>query len=152
MNEVAEMTPLIWLHVPLETNAGYWLKVPEQPGLRVLDRPARLFEREQKPIDPQFSASIATILQWLLFEPMSECEAEALLTALRKRMPALSFRQQAAWRIPAAELCKSPIKCGGIYNGCTATLIPGQFEPKPVWGEAHVKHSIDARGALEQQL
>lgn len=119
-----------WLHVPLETTPGMSIEAPPNKRITVLGRPARLLERE--PYVSFISANAMVVKQWLLFDPMSEAEARQVLADLRARVPVLSMNMGAAFRIPAAELHKSPI---AIYNGPLPTLIPGDLTPDPAWAD-----------------
>jgi hypothetical protein len=142
-------TGLFWLHVPLETTRGDWLKPPGDGRVTVLGKPARLLERDLPAPNSLASANTAVVKQWLLFDPLPESDAKLLLKDLRARFPVLALRQSAALRVGASALHVSPY---AMYNGPIPTLIPAHFTPSPIWAEATTTSYIDGLHALEVAL
>ncbi len=129
---MSESRDLYWVHVPLTATRGNLLG-KERTQLAVLGKRAELHTREPFP-QSHGAVSAAAVHQWLLFEPMERAEAEALFEELQARLPALSLRMRASFRIgPRTTLQMSH---GEIYNGPMPTLIPADREPKPVWMES----------------
>jgi len=143
------MEHLYWLHVPLETTRGDWLKAPDNGRLQVLGRPARLLERTLPRQDTLTSTSTAVVRQWLLFDPLSEGDARSILSELRARFPVLSHKQSAALRVGASAL---HIAEHAIYNGPIPTLIPAHLKPDPAWAELQMTSYLDGRDVLERSL
>lgn len=85
------------------------------------------------------------IAQWLMFDPMSEEEAQDVLQELRSRLPVLSFRFKSFFAVPS-----SPLTTGGlIYNGPIPTIIPADLTPSdPAWLDAAASSSIDGETLL----
>ena len=120
---------LYWLHVPLTATRGSLLGA-DRSHVSVLGKRAQLLTRE---FSPQLHGAVsATVVdQWLLFDPMEKADAEALLDELRAKLPALSLRMRASFRIdPRHHLTTS---VGETYNGPMPTLIPADQKPRPVW-------------------
>jgi hypothetical protein len=129
---MSECRDLYWLHVPLTTSRGNLLG-KERTQLVVLGKRVELHTREPFP-QSHGAVSAAAVHQWLLFEPMERAEAEGLFEELQARLPALSLRMRASFRIgPWTTLQMSH---GEVYNGPMPTLIPADREPKPVWMES----------------
>lgn len=123
---------LYWLHVPLTATRGNLLGA-DRSHVFVLGKRAQLITREPFP-QSHGAVSAAAVHQWLLFDPMKKADAEALFEDLRARLPALSLRMRASFRIgPWTRLGAS---VGETYNGPMPTLIPADREPKPVWVES----------------
>jgi hypothetical protein len=120
-----------WLHVPLETLSGQSLKVRQNEYIDVLGRRARLLEQDLPRISEFVSADAAVVKQWLLFDPITKVEAETLLAELRAKLPVLSMRMGAPFRVSSGTLEVAQTR---MYNGPLPTLIPQDFEPSPVWG------------------
>jgi hypothetical protein len=140
---------LFWLHVPLETTRGDWLKAPSDRRVTVLGRAASLLERDLPAPNSLASANTAVVKQWLLFDPMAESDARSLLEELRAKFPVLALRQSAALRVGASPLYLSP---HAMYNGPIPTLIPVHLTPAPIWAEATMTSYIDGRHVLESAL
>jgi hypothetical protein len=77
-----------------------------------------------------------------LFEPIPRVDAEAFLDDLLARLPALSFEEEMALRIPpgAARLADA----SGRYEGRMPTIIPAEIAPEPGWAEPEITSYIDA--------
>ncbi len=141
---------LFWLHVPLETTRGDWLKPPPDGRLTVLGWPARLCSRKQTNMSSLTNAGTGAMLQWLLFDPLPERDAENLLAQLRAKIPVLSLRQDAALRVGASPLRRHDIS---HYNGPVPTLIPAKFpEPVAAWVDVRIESHLDAKDTLERVL
>ncbi|WP_042298458.1 hypothetical protein [Paraburkholderia bannensis] len=99
----------------------------------VLGKTAQLHTRD--PIPQKHGAvSAAAAHQWLLFNPMEKAEAETLFEELKARLPVLSLRMRASFRIgPYTELATTNVE---TYNGPAPTLIPASFRPTPLWMDA----------------
>lgn len=140
---------LFWLHVPLETTRGDYLKVSQGAKLLVLGKAATLRERPLHVPDSLTAATTGVVRQWLLFDPMPEADARALLDDLRARLPALALRQDAALRVGASKLHVSELP---IYNGPIPTLIPGHMTPSASWVDLQIQSHMDGRSTLETAL
>lgn len=128
---MSENPELYWLHVPLTASRGNLLG-KEGDYMVVLGKRARLHTREPFP-QKHGAVSPAAVHQWLLFDPMEKAEAEALFEELKAKLPALSLRMRASFRIgPWTNLHIPP---GEVYNGPMPTLIPADREPRPTWME-----------------
>lgn len=69
---------MYWLHVPLTATRGHLLgSGQQQMPVFVLGKRARLFTRESIP-QPHGAVSTTAVHQWLLFDPMTKADAEAL--------------------------------------------------------------------------
>jgi hypothetical protein len=135
MSEVMSERPeLYWLHVPLTASRGNLLG-KERSQLVVLGKRAELHTRAPFP-QSHGSVSASAVHQWLLFEPMEKAEAVALYEDLRAKLPALSLRMRASFRIgPWTNLGTSTIE---TYNGPMPMLIPANLVPTPLWMESSI--------------
>lgn len=123
---------MYWLHVPLTSARGDMLGT-DRSYLRVLEKRAQLFTRDPFP-QTHGAVTPAAVHQWLLFDPMKKVDAEALFEDIRARLPALSLRMRASFRIATwSPLIVSDIE---TYNGPIPTLIPADLKPNPAWMEA----------------
>jgi len=130
MSEVMSKKPeLYWLHVPLTASRGSLLRT-ERAHVMVLGRRAQLRNSETFP-QPQGAVSPAAVQQYLLFDPMEKAEAEILFEELKTKLPVLSLRMRASFRIGPWTTLHMPH--GETYNGPLPTLIPADREPKAVW-------------------
>jgi hypothetical protein len=123
------------------------LDAPPNKRVNVLGRPAQLLGRE--PNVSFMSASAMVIKQWLLFDPVTESEAQRLLNELRSRVPALSMNMGADFRIPVFDL---EIAAVAVYNGPRPTLIPAIFTPQPAWIDAMGTCNWNGQDVLETAL
>jgi hypothetical protein len=140
--------PKFWLHIPLQTTCGDWLKIPPGGRLSVLGYSARLYERDLPGFNSLTDTTMAVIRQWLLFDPLPEKAAVSLFEELRLRLPVLSLREQAALGIPDGELQRSAPEDRGMFNGPTPTLIPAEFSPRPTWVDARMTSYEDGANTL----
>ncbi|AWN36611.1 MULTISPECIES: hypothetical protein [Methylobacterium] len=136
---------LFWLHVPLETTRGDYLEVPFGGKLVVLGKPAVLCERPLHVPDSLTAATTAVVRQWLLFDPLPESDARALLEELRAKFPVLSLRQDAALRVGASDL---HVASHHLYTGIIPTLIPAHLTPSPTWVDLQIRSHMDGRSTL----
>lgn len=140
--------PKFWLHIPLQTTRGDWLKILPGGRVSVLNYSARLCERDLPSFTLLTDATPAVIRQWLLFDPLPESTAVSLFEELRLRLPVLSLRQQAALEIPCGELQISPPEHEGTFNGLLPTLVPGNLQPRPAWGDVQTTSYLDGANTL----
>lgn len=139
-----------WLHVPLESIRGDWLKPPPDGRLTVLGHRCRLFARPLHNPGPDMTAPPMVVRQYLLFDPLAETEALKLLDDLKTRMPVLGYTEQIWYRIPGPWTSRN--EAHGVYDGPTPSFILSQFEPKPAWLDAHSSSHRFAADLLETKL
>lgn len=133
MSEPMSKNPELYrLHVPITASRGNLLG-KEGDTMLVLGKRAQLHTRDPFPLK-HGAVSPSAVHQWLLFDPMEKAEAEILFEELKARLPALSLRLRASYRIgPWTTLSTSP---GEMHNGQIPTLIPAIHQPSPAWTEA----------------
>lgn len=140
-----ESEPLYWLHIPLEAPRGHLLgrayergpNPPPEP-VSVLGKCAQLHTRDPFPRS-HAAVSPSAVHQWLVFDPMPRGEADALFKEFSKKLPVLSLRMSASFRIgPWADLRVAP---ADTYNGPMPTLIAAEHVPTPLWTEASIGNS-----------
>ena len=138
---------LYWLHVPLETSHGQPLKLLSERKLNVLGHPASLMERT----GPLTSVSMGTpvVHQWLLFDPMPEATARALLENLRERLPIVAFRTEYPLRVAGGAL---EMASGRAYDGQCSTLIPARLSPTAWSNEFEFSAPRDGVTILEEAV
>jgi len=124
-----ERPEMYWLHVPLTASRGSLLRT-EGSHVMVLGKRAQLLNRETSP-QPRGAVSPAAVQQYLLFDLMEKAEAEALFEQLKAKLPVLSLRMRASFRIGPWETLG--MSNGRIYNGPMPTLIPADLVPTPIW-------------------
>lgn len=119
--------------------------VPNAHCLTVLGHVARIFERDLPAPNSLASVNTGVIKQWLLLNPLPECEAKFLFEELRAKLPVLALRTGAALRIGATPLHVSP---HAMYNDPIPTLISAHLEPSPMWVEATITSYSDGAHIL----
>ncbi|WP_257820657.1 hypothetical protein [Burkholderia glumae] len=126
--------PLYWLHIPITAPRGDLLG-PDKARVVVLGKTARLHTRE--PFQRAHGAvSPTAVHQWLLFDPMTRADAESVFHTFCARLPALSLRMRASFRIgPYKKLEEAR---GELYNGPMPSLIASEHTPTPTWGEISI--------------
>ncbi|MBN3804341.1 hypothetical protein GXB81_14965 [Paraburkholderia sp. Ac-20336] len=127
------------LHVPFEMNGGNLAK-SRGAALMLLGHGAKLHAMPalgEKPESPR------EWIHWLMFDPMTEADAQALVACLRARIPALSVFAGAAGNVvltlPASGIQKASTSGSGraFYNGPEITLVAADQEPQPIWAGAY---------------
>ncbi|WP_198391354.1 HEPN domain-containing protein [Burkholderia ubonensis] len=124
-----------WLHIPFEMNGGTMVNA-HGAALTLLGHRATL---HAMPALGESRESARQWIHWLMFEPMTELDAQTLVASLRARIPALSVSAGAAGNVvltlPTSDIQKASTSGtgGAFYNASEITLVPADQEPRPTW-------------------
>ncbi|QKM57630.1 hypothetical protein [Burkholderia glumae] len=123
-----------WLHIPISAPHGELLG-PTGSYISLLGKRAGLHSHPSVPARPATGNSTA-VQQWVLFDPMPEGEAREVFREFCARLPALSLRMGASFRLGWSKaLSKTAVR---FYNGQIPTLIPAEFRPSSTWGSVSI--------------
>ncbi|KUZ97532.1 hypothetical protein WI40_14745 [Burkholderia ubonensis] len=124
-----------WLHVPFEMNGGT-LAEAHGAALTLLGHRATL---HVMPALGESRESPRRWIHWLMFEPMTESDAQTLVASLRARVLALSVSAGAAGNVvltlPTSDIQKAVTSGTGraVYNASEISLVPVDHVPSASW-------------------
>ncbi|MBN6738812.1 HEPN domain-containing protein [Burkholderia multivorans] len=124
-----------WLHVPFEMNGGT-LANAHGATVTLLGHRATL---HAMPALGESRESPRHWIHWLMFEPMTEQDAQTLVASLRARVPALSVYAGAAsdvvLTLPTSNVRKALVAGNGraVYSASEIALVPVNQSPSPSW-------------------
>lgn len=141
-----------WLHVPFAMIGGNLAK-SHGAQLSMLGRPATLHVMPALGEPPETPKAW---VHWLMFDPMTEQDAYAVVQSLRARLPAFSVFDGAQGNVvltlPTAEVSKVPPLEGGraIFSGQEIAIGDAELVPQPLWagGFGFTSYSADLLAAL----
>ncbi|WP_423194612.1 hypothetical protein [Cupriavidus sp. H18C2] len=134
-----------WLHVPFEMYGGN-LSGSNGASLALLGHSAKLHVMPALGEKPE---NARAWLHWLMFDPMTEAEAQALVTSLRARIPAFSVLVAAGnvvLSLPTSDIQKASTSASGgaLYVGREICLGLADRKPQPMWIEGYGSTSYTA--------
>lgn len=150
-DQIPTIEPKFWLHIPLQTIRGERLLMQtSEVRLSIFGHSACLREHHLPNFDPSATTGSIIVGQFLLFDPLPETEARGIFDEIWSRLPVLSLRLGLSFTVPSEKLDKSLSEHNGVFNGPLPTLIPAEFEPKPLWGDFAITSSTFATYVLGQ--
>jgi hypothetical protein len=124
-----------WLHVPFEIVGGN-LSGSHGALLTLLGHNAKL---HVMPALGEPPGQARAWVHWLMFDPMTEVDAQTLVASLRARVPAFSVFEGVAGNVvltlPASDIQNASTSAGGraFYDGRAISLGLADRVPQPTW-------------------